>query len=280
MEIRVHLIQRVADSVKRLLAEPATAGLDLDAVETTSRRHALIESKRFLRQVYDEWYAMIAAELTPIGGPLLEIGSGGGFLATTIRGVITSDVLPLSGVDVVLDAAHLPFGNGSLRGVAMTNVLHHIPDVRLFLTEVMRCTKPGGVLVMIEPWVTPWSRWVYGSLHHEPFDPQAATWSVAAGRPLSAANGALPWIVFERDRRQFEREFQALRVMSIRPIMPLRYLLSGGVSMRALTPGWTFPIWRWIDDRLALLLPGTAMFAMIVVRRGDSPSTPVGSVRS
>jgi SAM-dependent methyltransferase len=271
----VHLIQHVADNVKRLLAEPATAGLDLDAVETTSRRRALIESKRFLRQVYVEWYAMIGDALPPVGGPLLEIGSGGGFLASTIRGVITSDLLPIPGVDVILDAAHLPFGNGSLRGVAMTNVLHHIPDVRQFLSEVMRCTKPGGVLVMIEPWVTPWSRWVYGSLHHEPFDPQATAWSVAAGRPLSAANGALPWIVFERDRRQFEREFQALQVMSIRPIMPLRYLLSGGVSMRALAPVWTFPVWRWIDDRLAQLLPGTAMFARIVVRRGDSASKPV-----
>jgi SAM-dependent methyltransferase len=269
------LIRRVADNVKRLLAEPATAGLDLDAVETTSRRRALIESKRFLRRVYNEWYAMIEDALTPIGGPLLEIGSGGGFLAATIRGVITSDVLPLSGVDVVLDASHLPFGNGSLRGVAMTNVLHHIPDVRQFFSEVMRCTKPGGVLVMIEPWVTPWSRWVFGSLHHEPFDPQATTWSVAAGRPLSAANGALPWIVFERDRGQFEREFQALQVVSIRPIMPLRYLLSGGVSMRPLAPAWTFPVWRWIDDRLARLLPGSAMFARIVVRRGDSPARPV-----
>lgn len=88
----MHLIQHVADNVKRLLAEPATAGLDLDAVETTSRRRALIESKRFLRQVYVEWYAMIGDALPPVGGPLLEIGSGGGFLASTIRGVITSDL--------------------------------------------------------------------------------------------------------------------------------------------------------------------------------------------
>ena len=56
-------------------------------------------------------------------------------------------------------------------------------------------------------WVTRWSRWIYGRFHHEPFDPQRADWEFPLSGPLSGANGALPWIIFQRDREQFEREW-------------------------------------------------------------------------
>jgi SAM-dependent methyltransferase len=265
----VIVVQRLAAGVRRLLAEPATAGLDVDDVETTSRRRALLESKEFLRRLYFEWYRLIIEAAPSSGGALLEIGSGGGFLASAVPGVLTSDVLQLSGVDAVLDATALPFCDGSLRGIVMTNVLHHLPAVRHFFAEAMRSVRPGGALVMVEPWVTPWSRWVYQSLHHEPFDPTAKTWQGTVGKPLSEANGALPWIVFERDRNLFEHDFPLLRVERIQPIMPFLYLLSGGVSLRALAPGWTFPLWRRVDRWVNQMPSPIAMFALIVVRRLD-----------
>jgi SAM-dependent methyltransferase len=152
----------------------------------------------------------------------------------------------------------------------MTNVLHHLPDAAAFLAEASRCVKPGGAIVMIEPWVTPWSRRIYGNLHHEPFDPHAESWSMAPGRPLSMANGALPWIIFRRDRRRFDAQFPDLEVIALRPLMPLAYLLSGGISMRGLLPGWMFPCVSWLDRWIVKLMPGTAMFAQIIVRRGTS----------
>jgi len=95
-------------------------------------------------------------------------------------------------------------------------------------------------MVMIEPWVTSWSRLVYRHLHHEPFRPQATEWECPANGPLSGANGALPWMIFERDRDQFEREYLVWQVRLIKPLMPFRYLVSGGVSMRSLMPSWSF----------------------------------------
>jgi hypothetical protein len=47
-------------------------------------------------------------------------------------------------------------------------------------------------------------------------------------------------------------------------MMPLGYLLSGGVSMRGLMPGWTYGAWRAVDR---LLSPSMAMFAHIVLER-------------
>ena len=69
--------------------------------------------------------------------------------------------------------------------------------------------------MLIEPWRTAWSEIIYRRFHYEPFRPDARTWEFDSPGPLSGANGALPWIVFERDRTAFEREFPFLRVVSI-----------------------------------------------------------------
>jgi hypothetical protein len=122
-------------------------------------------------------------------------------------------------------------------------------------------------VALIEPWVTPWSRWVYTHLHHEPFDPEASAWELPASGPLSGANGALPWILFCRDRSRFERELPDLEVRSIRPIMPLRYLLSGGISLRLSMPAWSFPFWARLESRLSSRHRSFAMFAQVVLRR-------------
>jgi hypothetical protein len=81
----------------------------------------------------------------------------------------------------------------------------------------------------------------------------------------------LPWIVFARDRATFEREFPQWIVEEITPGMPLRYLLSGGISLRTLMPGWTFAAWRGVERVLMPVMDDVAMFARILLRRGDVP---------
>ena len=120
-------------------------------------------------------------------------------------------------------------------------------------------------MIMIEPWVTPWSRLIYSRLHHEPFRPEAVQWSFPRKGPLSEANSALPWIIFERDRDQFQEEFPEWQIHTIKPIMPFRYLVSGGVSMRAFMPGWSFALWRTIENLLQPWMQNLAMFVLIVL---------------
>lgn len=148
-------------------------------------------------------------------------------------------------------------------------VLHHLPQIRLFFREAARCVRTGGVISMIEPWVTPWSRFVYSRLHHEPFQPEAPSWELSTTGPLSGANGALPWMIFARDRLRFQQEFPNWQIELIKPIMPFRYLLSGGVSLRELAPGWTFEFWRQIENALGRWCNLLAMFAQIVLRRAN-----------
>jgi len=195
---------------------------------------------------------------------VLELGSGAGFFDEFLPDVITSEIFFCPDVRLVADAQQLPFQDRALRGIVMSDVLHHIPQPRRFFREASRCVRPGGVIAMIEPWVTTWSKLVYTRLHHEPFRPDATEWEIPYGGPLSGANGALPWILFHRDRRQFEQEFPGWEIRSIEPRMPLRYLLSGGVSKRALVPAWSFGFWRTVEVPLRRT---AAMFAEIVLVR-------------
>src|SRR5205814_35857 len=146
-----------------------TVGLDLDDPQTTVVRRKIIQDKRFLRRIYEQWYESILACLPAGQGSLLELGSGPGFMKEYVPELITSECFYCPGTDVVLDGTCLPIGDGELRGIIMTDVLHHVPDVRLFFRQASRCLRPGGVVVMIEPWVTAWSRLIYKNLHHEPF---------------------------------------------------------------------------------------------------------------
>lgn len=263
------LLSDVGKALRHLLSHPLVRGIDPDDPEMPAAHRRMIQQKPLLRDVYDEWYEALAAHVGT-AHPVLEIGSGAGYLADYVPGLLSSDVRPTPATKIVLDAHHLPFRSGALGAIAMTNVVHHLPDVKAFFEEAGRAVKPGGILAAIEPWVTPWSSWVYRRLHHEPFDPDASQWEFAAGGPLSAANGALPWIMFVRDRVRFERECPQWNVELVRPGWPLRYLVSGGVSLRSLAPGSARGLLRWLDHRLERRADRWAMFSLVVLRRREA----------
>jgi len=257
----------MAGLLYRMLAYPSTLSMDVDDPRTTLLRREIIRRKPFLRQIYREWYGRLGAGMAP-GSRFLELGSGAGFFKEVVPQLITSELFSVPGVDQIVDARHLPFSRDELDGIVMTDVLHHIPDVARFFQEASRCVKPDGRVLMIEPWNTRWSSWVYRRLHSEPFEPDG-DWTIPSTGPLSGANGALPWILFERDRKRFEREFPEWSIESIDLLMPFSYLLSGGVSLRAFVPGWTYRPIRWTESRLNQ--SRWAMFALIKLRkRGHS----------
>lgn len=254
-------------TLRRLLAHPLTSGRQLDDPETTELRKHIIASKPFLKAIYDEWYGMLAEKLPEEDGPVLELGSGAGYCERVIPGLITSEVFFCRGIRLVADAQRMPFPEASLRAIVFTDVLHHMPDVRRFFEEASRCLRRGGKILMIEPWVSPWSRFLYTRFHHEPFRPEAEDWSFPSTGPLSGANGAIPWIVFVRDRNRFETQFPQLVIDEIRPFMPFRYLVSGGVGLRSLMPSFTHSIWKNLERMLEPQMSKLAMFVFVSLRR-------------
>ena len=256
--------------LKKLFRHPLTRGLEPDDPRTTELRRRIIREKKFLSRIYEEWYNDLITVIpspTLCPGQVLELGSGGGFLKELLPECITSEVFSCDGVDMVLDARNLPFVDGSLRAILMVDVFHHIPNVAVFLREAERTLAPGGVVAMWETWNTPWSRLIFTHLHPEPFKPEAVDWSFPASGPLSCSNQALPWMVFERDRTRFAREFPGLQMEKLRLDYPFSYLASGGVSMRALVPECLFAFTRMLERGLSFFRNQLALFALIVLTR-------------
>ncbi len=253
--------------LKKWLGLPEVPGLDLDDPRVTILRRGIIRRKPFLRRVYKTFYSEFAAVSRCVPeGHQVELGSGAGFLKESIPRVITSEVMLVPGIDMTFSAHELPFADASVAALYMLDVLHHVPAPRRFFAEARRCLKPGGRLVAIEPFNSAFGRLVYRNLHHEPFEPDSG-WELQGDGPLSDANSAMPWAIFVRDREVFEGEFPELRIVTLKPVMPFSYLLSGGFSMRSVVPGFFYPMCQMVEALLKPLNRFLAMFFVIEIER-------------
>jgi len=240
---------------------------DLDSPESTLFFREIILNKQFLYRIYNEWYDWLINRAKTCGeGKYLEIGSGGGFLKELFPAIITSDILDLPFVDVVCNAERLPFANESLACIMMLNVFHHLPRPYLFLEEAQRCLVSGGKILMIEPANSWWGRLIYKRFHHEPFDPDAG-WEINQGHPVSNSNQALPYIYFERDVKHFNEKFPQLRLNEIRYHTPFLYLVSGGLSRKALLPAGMYGTVKFLERILSPLNQQLGMFCSIEIEK-------------
>jgi hypothetical protein len=252
--------------LKSLLTHPSTRDLRLDDPRLIPLRAKIVKEKAFLYKIYYQWYQMILSHLPNGPLPVVELGTGPGFMKELLPGLITSDLVSCRNVDIILDGQELPFPARSVRAIVMVDVLHHIQNPRSFFFSAASCIQNGGCILMIEPWNTHWSRWVYTHMHHENFDPTTREWELQSSKPLSEANGALPWILFSRDLAQFSQEFPFWNVELIQPMMPIVYLLSGGFSTRFSPPSWCYSFCQAIENSMAPLNSYLGMFALIVLR--------------
>jgi SAM-dependent methyltransferase len=253
-------------ALKDYLVHPLTRDLQLDDPGLISLRAKIVKQKGFLTRVYRQWYQIMLCALPVNARPVVELGTGPGFMKELLPELITSDLIPGGAFTLILNGVDLPFRPGSLGSIVMVDVLHHIQNPRAFFASASRCVDKGGCIIMIEPWNTPWSRWVYTHLHHEKFDPADQDWELASSKPLSEANGAFPWILFSRDRDLFSKEFPAWTIDRLQPIMPLLYLLSGGFTTFISPPAWSYPAFQAFEKILSPLNPLIAMFALIRLR--------------
>src|SRR3990172_12660853 len=102
---------------------------DLDSPETTIKRINIIKKKKFLYQIYLDFYKTFKRHSQNIPpGKKVEIGSGAGFLKEVIPEVVTSDVMKLPNCDMQFSAEKMPFADNSLSAIYMLNTFHHIKN--------------------------------------------------------------------------------------------------------------------------------------------------------
>ena len=246
------MIGAAAAWLKRRLELPEVRGLDHDSPELVRIHRDLIVRKPFLRALYREHYAEIARHLRGVpAGPVVELGSGGGFLKEVVPEAITTDLNPEPHLDRVMSASRLDFPDASLSAIVMLNVFHHLPDPREFLREAERTLRPGGRAILIEPahtWL--WKR-LYRLFSAEPYDAASPEWGFPPAGRFTGANVPQAWIVFDRDRARFETEFPRLRLAGRRDHSAFLYVLSGGIWFRGLVPSGSFPAFLGLERALS-----------------------------
>lgn len=225
----------------------------------------LIKQKGILHKIYIDFYNQFKLVNFP-KGKVVELGSGGGFIKEIIPDTITTDLLKAPGINKIVSATDLPFPNKTISGYLMIDVLHHIKDGEKAFMEMERTLKVGGKIIMIEPFNCLWGQLIYRFSHYERFDPKAS-WKVKGEGRMSDSNTALPWIIFIRDRKVFEKKFPSLKIIKIYPHSPFKYLFSGGLTKYQFLPTFTYPLIRWFDDFISRLFPQISMFVTIELEK-------------
>ena len=238
----------------------------IDEQTTLLKHRERIQKNKFLHQLYTDFYRRMVSVPHP-PGIIVELGSGAGFLKEILPSVITSDVVEGTEIDKVFSATAMPFADKSVAAFLLYDVFHHIKDPEMALREMARTLKSGGKIVMIEPYNSVWGRFVYQHFHHESFDPSAQSWIINGEGRLSDANGAMPWIIFVRDRNLFEKKFSNLKIVEVMPHTPLAYLCSGGLSKPQLLPGFCYPLVKAGERLLWPFRSWIGMFVTVVLER-------------
>ncbi|HKV24255.1 MAG TPA: class I SAM-dependent methyltransferase [Candidatus Acidoferrum sp.] len=249
---------------------------DTQAQEFFERHRRLWQQKPVLQRIYkEEFFARLVSFRTP-GGISVEVGAGPGFLKQFAPDIFSTDLIWSPWLDAVADAQRLPFRTASVTNIFGLDMLHHVGTPLEFLAEASRILAPGGRLILIEPWITPFSFLVYRFLHQERCDLSEASWTKethgnSQEKKAFDGNQAIPFLLFgKRHRGATMKSLPELRFLALEPFCFFCYLLSGGFNHTSLLPEflyaplakaekWAMPLWR----RLA------ALRGLLVLEKGD-----------
>lgn len=255
-----------------LLQEPEIRGFAVDSDDRMKAHKTILSRKKMIRDVFvDIHHTMREMDMRYLSGSgaRIELGSGVFPLKESFPDVLATDVVHSENLDRTLDACNMKLESETVRCFYLQNSFHHFPDPQDFLSEVSRTLVPGGGVVIVDPHYGPLASWLYPRLFEtETFDKNANSWCSEISGPMSGANQALSYIVFDRDEDQFKAKNPGLTIVhkDVLTTWP-RYLLSGGLNFRSLLPGALNPVLAGMERLISPTRNILGLHRVVVIRK-------------
>lgn len=248
-------------------------GPEAEETRNLLSEHRLVwQQKPVLQRIYREEFFSRLLSYRQQGGVSVEVGAGPGFLKEMLPEIISTDVIWCPWLSAVADAHHLPFKSDSVTNLMGLDVLHHLQAPLTFLKEAERVLAQSGRLILVEPWVTPFSHVVYRYLHQEDCElsarPLNGSQSTQEKKPFDG-NSAIPYLLFcPRALTKTLAHIPSFKVVAIESFCLFAYLLSFGFKRTCLLPEALYPlVAKFERATLSLWRPWAALRVLLVLEK-------------
>jgi SAM-dependent methyltransferase len=238
-------------NVLDLLREKSKLNAESDQYLRLEIDKEIMQSKpQFLKVIFDIQQQMVdeASPLDSSIGINLELGAGVLPMKLNHPKIRSTDIVPSTHLDGVLDATNLELDDNSIQNIFLQNTFHHLPNPQEFFNESLRVLKNGGRVIIVDPYFNLISSFLYPRLFTTETFQKNGTWTDASDHAMIGANQALSYIVFKRDIEIFSDSNPNLRIVTTRPLNSgMRYLLTGGLNFKQLVPNFCLEFIRTIE---------------------------------
>ena len=165
-----------------------------------------------------------------------------------------------------VDALDMPFGDESFEAIISSHMIHHLANPRIFLREMARVLKPGGLLIIQETHASLVTRAVLRFMRHEGWSYEIDVFSqlTVANDPRDpwSGNNAVAQMLFS-SQDKFEHNVSEFKIIHNKLCECFLFLVSGGMCVKTPTlqlPNWMLRTVVVIDSILVKMFP--SVFAM------------------
>ncbi len=173
----------------------------------------------FYGMLAEDMVAQIDRHLEIRGSFALDVGTGAGYMTRAMRGAgatcygieydmgeLTWRGEPPTGI-AIASALEMPFADGSFDVVFSSNVLEHVPDPWTMADEMVRVTRPGGIVYLsYTNWLSPWGGHETAPWHYLGGDYAARRYERHTGTPPKNRYGSSMFAVSVGDAIAWARE--------------------------------------------------------------------------
>ena len=235
--------------------------------EMTAAQALVLNEKKILLSWYKDIYNFMKENISPLETSV-EIGSGSSRLHEYIDGLIKSNIIFIRENDIVFSCYEMPFKDNSVGNIIMISVFHHLQYPELFLKEAERVLKPGGRLLISDPYISLLSFPLWRYLHPEGCDTGRTGFDVEGPpNPLTDANSANATLIFNSGAKKFNRENGRLKLHAVKYHSKLKYWIAGGYNFPQFIPTCLLPLLDFTERVFSVLDRWTASFMYVIVRK-------------